>query len=203
MTITKEPLRLSNIKGDLMKMADFYMANRMDARLGFTFPVVMIAVIIGVLTKSFWIGLALSTLSYFDIARYIRDVRAYRNTKAQILGAIERGDISISVETLSHIAEETIYEPYTAGTREAHRRSYKVVTMFYFEGGGSWRLPRVDKHYAWSKNYYMSTAGLLNSSTQGEDFFFVCLQGNYDIAYIYPCDRFELGELKTGKEDGI
>jgi len=202
--MTKEPLRLSNIKGDLMKMADFYMANRMDARLGFAFPIVMIAVIIGVVTKSFWIGLALSTLSYFDIARYIRDVRAYRNTKAQILGAIERGDISVSVETLSHIAEETVYEPHTVGDgSHSYRNAMKTVRIFYFEGGGSWRLPRVDKHYDWSKDYYMSTSGLLNSSTQGEDFFFVCLQGNYDIAYIYPCDRFELGELKTGKKDGI
>ena len=202
--MTKEPLRLSNIKGDLMKMADFYMANRMDGRLGFVVPIVMIAVIIGVVTKSFWIGLAISTLSYFDIARYIRDMRAYRNTKAQILAAIERGDISVSVETLSHIAEETIYEPHTVGCHvHARRYAMKTVTMFYFEGGGSWRLPRVDKHYAWSKDYYMSPSGLLNTSTQGEDFFFVCLQGNYDIAYIYPCDRFVLGELKTGQEDGI
>ena len=202
--MTKEPLRLSNIKGDLMKMADFYMANRMDGRLGFVVPIVMIAVIIGVVTKSFWIGLAISTLSYFDIARYIRDMRAYRNTKAQILAAIERGDISVSVETLSPIAEETIYEPHTVGCHvHARRYAMKTVTMFYFEGGGSWRLPRVDKHYAWSKDYYMSPSGLLNTSTQGEDFFFVCLQGNYDIAYIYPCDRFVLGELQTGQEDGI
>ena len=202
--MTKEPLRLSNIKGDLMKMADFYRANRTDVRLGFAVPIIMIAVILGVVTKSVWVGLALSTLSYFDIARYIRDMRAYRNTKAQILGAIERGDISVSVETLSHIAEETIYEPYTMSVGgEAHRSNWKTVRMFYFEGGGSWRVPRVEKHYAWSKDYYMSPSGLLNTSTQGEDFFFVCLQGNYDIAYIYPCDRFELGELKTGQEDGI
>jgi hypothetical protein len=75
--------------------------------------------------------------------------------------------------------------------------------MFYFEGGGSWRVPDVNRHYAWSEDYYMSPMGLINSSTEGEKFFFVCLQGYYDIAYIYPCDRFELGELKTGREDGI
>ena len=202
--MTKEALKLSNIKSDLMKMADFYMANRMEVRLGFALPVIMMAIIIGILTKSVWIGLAISALSVLDIARYIRDERAYRNTKAQILGTIERGDISVSVETLSHIAEETIYEPHTVGNgSHSYRNAMKTVTMFYFEGGGSWRLPRVDKHYAWSKDYYMSPSGLLNTSTQGEDFFFVCLQGNYDIAYIYPCDRFVLGELQTGQEDGI
>jgi hypothetical protein len=200
----KEALKLANIKSDLDRMADFYMSNRMDVKLGYAIPIVFLAVIIGILTKRVWIGLIISLFSVFDILRFIQDVQAYRNTKQLIKATVERGDISISVETLDHIAEETIYEPYTTGVRgEAHRRNWKTVRMFYFEGGGSWRVPDVNRHYAWSEDYYMSPAGLCNSSTEGEKFFFVCLQGYYDIAYIYPCDRFELGELKTGREDGI
>jgi hypothetical protein len=200
----KEALKLSNIKSDLDRMADFYMSNRMDVKLGYAIPIVFLAVIIGILTRRVWIGLIISLFSVFDILRFIQDVQAYRNTKQLIKATVERGDISISVETLDHIAEETIYEPYTTGVRgEAHRRNWKTVRMFYFEGGGSWRVPDVNRHYAWSEDYYMSPMGLINSSTEGEKFFFVCLQGYYDIAYIYPCDRFELGELKTGREDGI
>lgn len=200
----KEELKLANIKSDLMKMADFYMSNRMDVKLGYVIPIVMLAVIIGILTKRVWIGLVISLFSVIDIIRFIKDVQAYRNTKALIEAAVKRGDISVSVETLDHIAEETIYEPYTTNAGgEGHRRNWKTVRMFYFEGGGSWRVPNVTEHYAWSKDYYMSPSGLVNSSTQGENFYFICLQGYYDIAYIYPCDRFDLGELKMGNEEGI
>ncbi len=199
----KETLKLSNIQIDLTRMADFYMSNRMDFRLPYILSITLIAVILGFGTQRVWVGLLIFSLSFLALVPFIRDLRAYRNTKQLIKGAIERGNISVSVETLSHIAKEMIYEPYTASVGgEGRRRNYKEVTMFYFEGGGSWRPPEFGTHYSWSQDYQLSPRGLLNTSTQGEQFFFICLQGYYDIAYIYPCDRFELGKLKTGGEDG-
>ena len=199
----KEALKLSNIKADLKRMADFYMSNRVDFRLTYIVPIAIIAVMLGILTKRVWVGLLIFSLSSIELIRFARDLRAHRNTMRMISAAIERGDISISVETLSHIAREVIYEPNTASHgNPSYGDETKTVTFFYFEGGGSWRVPSVEKHYSWSQDYYMSQSGLENTSTQGEQFFFICLQGYYDIAYIYPCDRFELGDLKTGREDG-
>lgn len=199
----KEPLKLSNIKADLKRMADFYMSNRVDFRLRYIVPIVIIAVLVGIFTKRVWVGLLIFSLSSIEIVRFFKDLKAHRNTKQMITAAIERGDISISVETLSHIAHEVIYEPHTVvlGGR-GYCDETKTAPFFHFEGGGSWRVPSVEKHYSWSQDYYMSQSGLENTSTQGEQFFFICLQGYYDIAYIYPCDRFELGNLKTGREDG-
>lgn len=206
----KEALKLANIKSDLDRMANFYMYRYQDRHFEIVLSLTLVALILGIYTKRLWIGLAVFALAIYPLVQLIRAVLAYYRTKAQIKAAIERADISISVETLDHIVEETIYEPHAAeiGGR-MYRHSLKTVKRFYFAGGGSWCLPGFsyrgawDTHYAWSKDYYMSSAGLCNSSTEGEKFFFVCLQGYYDIAYIYPCDRFELGELKTGHEDGI
>lgn len=200
----KEALKLANIKADLKKMADFYMSNRVDFRLTYIVPITMIAVLMAILTKRVWVGLLIFSLSSIEVVRFIRDLRAHRNTMRMISAAIDRGDISISVETLSHIAREVIYEPHTAVSyrNQAYLDETKTVAFFHFEGGGSWRVPSVEVHYPWSQDYYMSQTGLENSSTQGEKFFFICLQGYYDIAYVYPSDRFELGELKTGREDG-
>ena len=200
----KETLKLSNIKADLNKMADFYMSNRLDFRFTYIVPIAILAVMLGILTQRVWVGLLVLSLSSIEVVRFIRDWIAHRNTVKMVKEIIERGDISISVETLSHIAREVIYEPHTTGSyrNQGYLDETKTVAFFHFEGGGSWRVPSVETHYSWSQDYYMSQSGLENSSTQGEQFFFVCLQGYYDIAYIYPCDRFELGELKTGLEDG-
>lgn len=200
----KEKLKLANIKADLKRMADFYMSNRVDFRLTYIVPITMIAVLMAILTKRVWVGLLIFSLSSIELIRFVRDLKAHHNTMQMISAAIDRGDISISVETLSHIAREVIYEPHTTVSyrNQGYGDETKTVAFFHFEGGGSWRVPSVEVHYSWSQDYYMSQSGLENSSTQGEQFFFVCLQGYYDIAYIYPCDRFELGELKTGREDG-
>ncbi len=199
----KETLKLANIKADLKRMADFYMSNRVDFRLTYIVPIAIIAVMMAVFTKRVWVGLLIFSLSSIEVVRFARDLKAYRNTMRMISAAIDRGDISISVETLSHIAQEVIYEPHTASHgNQGYLDETKTVPFFYFEGGGSWRVPEVQAHYPWSGDYYMSSSGLVNTSTQGEKFFFICLQGYYDIAYVYPCDRFELGELKTGREDG-
>ena len=108
---------------------------------------------------------------------------------------LQRGDISISIEELSHITRETIHEPHfvRSGTR-IRRASTREVTMYYFMSGGSWRCPNLSKHYEWSKEYYLSSQGLENISIQGDKFYYVALQGHHDISYVYPCKLFRLDE---------
>ena len=43
-----------------------------------------------------------------------------------------------------------------------------------------------------------------NISLQGDEFFYISLQGYYNVAYIYPCKLFELDETLKGKlSDGL
>lgn len=154
----KEKLKLANIKADLKRMADFYMSNRVDFRLTYIVPITMIAVLMAILTKRVWVGLLIFSLSSIELIRFARDLKAHHNTMQMISAAIDRGDISISVETLSHIAREVIYEPHTTGSyrNQGYGDETKTVAFFHFEGGGSWRVPSVETHYSWSHDYYMS-----------------------------------------------
>jgi hypothetical protein len=104
---------------------------------------------------------------------------------------LERGEISIGVEKLSSIRQEEIYEPHHIGRRA---QTTKTVTFYYFESGIQWREPSIARHYQWSKEYYISSKGLENISISGDEFYYVVLQGNPDIAYIYPCKNFVLDE---------
>ncbi len=185
----KEKLQLSNIAKDLKDIAFFDLSNVDDWRLSYIMPITLIAVLMGFFTKKIWIGLLIFSFAAYHIVRYAIEYKKYKAKKKAIIAVIDRGDISISVEKLSHIAEETVYEPYA---HLGHSHSAKVATLFYFVSGGSWRLPTFSKHYEWSKDYYISSQGLVNVSVSGDEFFFISLQGHYDIAYIYPCKFFEL-----------
>ena len=105
------------------------------------------------------------------------------------MSLIEQGEISISNEVFRNIAHETIYEPHRVGRRASVT---KMITVYYFNGGSSWRVPDVDKHYAWSHEFYISSKGLANISIVGDEFYFVSLQAHPEIAYIYPCKNFAL-----------
>ncbi len=109
-------------------------------------------------------------LSY--IYHYVIAYREYKAQKKELSHAFDRGDISISLERLSHISEETIYEPHMEH-RYAYKpgmRDTKEVKFYYFSAGRSWRVPSTDCHYKWSKDYYLTTMGLLNISVEGNEF---------------------------------
>jgi len=191
----KEELKLDNIKHDLKTVLNFQILNVSDWRFSYIIPITLLAVMIGILLKNILAGLFIFSFAAYHIVRFFMEYKNYKAKKNAIEEAIARGDISISIERLSHIAVEVIYEPHF---RLKHSHAAKEVTFFYFASGSSWRIPAVRTHYGWSKDYYTSTEGLKNISISGEEFFYISLQGNYDIAYIYPCDFFTIdGELKS------
>lgn len=192
----KETLSLSGISRDLGIIADMQISNVGDWRLSYIVPMTTAALLLGVLLKNFWIGILIFSVAAYHIVRYVSECKDYRGKKNAIRCIIDRGDISISVEKLSHISHETIYEPHSHGhiSRNRHAHLTKEVTFYYFMSGGSWRVPKVDKHYTWSKEYYMSSRGLENISIQDDEFFYISLKGNPYIAYIYPCKIFALDE---------
>ena len=191
----KETLLLSNIKKDLKIIIKFQMDNLGDWKLSYIVPFTILSVLLGVFFENVLIALLVFSVAAYHIVRYIIEYRDCSIKKKAIMNAIDRSDICISTEKLSHIATEAIYEPHVAGGRMSthkHIAYYKHVTYYYFEAGRRWRVPTVSKHYKWSKDYYLSSQGLENISIPGNEFYFISLKDDHDIAYIYPCKMFEL-----------
>lgn len=185
----KEKITLNAIREDLLKVVKDQISNKSDWRFSYIIPITMIAILISVLFKNIFIGLLIFSVSVYHIVRYVIEFKEYKSNKTAIVSLIERDGISISNEVLDHIANETIYEPHARGRLT---KSIKEITVYYFIGGSSWRVPNVDKHYSWSNEFYLSSNGLENISLAGDEFFLIRLQNYSDIAYIYPCKTFEL-----------
>lgn len=185
----KEVLTIDAIKSDLIKIAEQNIIRDSDRRFVFIIPCFLISVILGVIVKSIFISLPFLLVAIYHAARFITEYRAYRSKRSAVLSTIRRGDVSISIETLSHIADEVMYEPHRIAD---HTKASKTITVYYFEGSSSWRVPWVIKHYDWSKEYYISSKGLENISVKGDEFYFVSLTEHPDISYIYPRKTFML-----------
>lgn len=189
--MTKETLTLDGIRKDLLKIVSEQMSNKEDWRLSFIAPIALLAIFFGILFKDIFIGLLIFSCSGYQIYRYAKEIADCVKKKKMLSLALARGDISISTETLSHIAEEAVLEPRVVAR---HRRSVKFIKVYYFEGGSSWRTILVDKHYSWSREHHITQWGLENISVKGNEFFVVRLQQHQNISYIYPCKLFELDE---------
>ena len=198
----KELLKLSNIRKDLDLVAYCTISNMSDWKLFPVIGAIILAVTLRYYLKNLWISVAISLVAIPYLIAYIKDIKKYRAQKKELTDSLDIGDISITVLKLSHIAAETIYEPHThrnsRRSRHSHRHSTKVVKIYHFVSGSSWRVPDVSTHYEWSNQYSLSSQGLENISVSGNEFYYVTLQGYSDISYIYPCKFFELdSELKV------
>ena len=196
----KEKIVLGAIKQDLLKIVKFQLLNKSNWRFSYIVPITLLAVTVGTLLKNVFVGLLVFSVAAYHIVRYVIEYRKCKKSKNAIISIIGRGEISVSTETLRHIAREIIYEPHNGwgnfllSSVFAKTHLTKTVTVYHFNGEASWRVPTVDKHYSWSREFYMSSKGLENISIVGDEFFFVRLQNHPDIAYIYPCKNFELDE---------
>jgi hypothetical protein len=187
----KEMLTMAGITEDLRKVAWFKLSRLEDWRMSYIIPIAGLALFVGIYFKKIVIALLIFSIAAYHIVKYIREAIEYVTQKKALAALVDRGDISISIEKFSHIADETIYEPHTTG--RGHTNNYRDVKMFYFESGVSWRMQSY-WHYEWSKEYYLSAEGLINTSVGGNEFFYITLKGEHDISYIYPCKLFELDE---------
>jgi len=190
----KEKLTLPAIKKDLITVFNIQTARRGEIYLALILPITVVAVFLTILMESIGIGLLIFAANIYPIICHVREKKELRAKRRAVLKATERGELSISIQKFSHIAQETIYEPWI-GRHGSH--STKNCRFFYFEGGLSWRIYNLGMHYHWSKHFYLSTQGLENLATAGSEFFFIRLQEHQEIAYVYPCKLFELDESLT------
>lgn len=183
----KELLKKENIREDLLKVIEERKDIHWEWRLCYIAPLISLALLICLVWCQPWLGLLVFLPAVYHIVRLILALREIRARKKEILTQLDRGDLTISEEVLSHIAEENVHEPHR-GFRHAH--STKMVHTYYFRSGASWRKCATEKHYAWSKLYNLSPAGLENTSVAGNTFYYVRLQSDGDIGYIYNKKMF-------------
>jgi len=185
----KETITIEAIRSDLIKIAKYQVNDQADWRFSYILPFTALSIFLGVVTKNVLIAIAVFGAAAYHIVRFLMEYKKYKAKKKAILSVIERGEISVSTEIFSHIANDVIYEPHKVGRRVA---ATKTVKLFHFSSGSSWRVPRFTTHYEWSKEYDTCTKGLENLSIKGDEFYFISLQRYHDIAYIYPCKNFTL-----------
>ena len=186
----KELVTIDNIKHDLLLSIRSNYVNKSEWRISVAISITLLAIITGFLLKNIWIGLVIFIPALYQIIRYIIAEKKFKRKVRVAEDAVNRGEFIISLETLDKVREETIYEPHS-GYR-GRTNLTKDVCFFYFASGIKWRMPRVAKHYEWSKEYYISSEGLNNTSVSGNEFYFVKLESDPKISYIYNSKFFEL-----------
>ena len=185
----KDKITLSAVKEDLLKQERFALRERVRYRLCAIIPFALFASVIALGVNHPIVGAAVALIAAYQSIRLLIEYLKYCNRKKAIRFIMVREDVSISTEVFSHVAEEIVFEPHLVGTR---LHLSKVISKYYFKNGIGWRAPLGYTHYEWSKNYNVTPKGLENISISGDGFYYIHLQGNTDIAYIYPCKNFEL-----------
>ena len=197
----KEKITLAAIKQDLLKNIRSMLLVRIEARLLFIIPFTLISLLLYPITYNVYVCLAVFTLALYHIVRFMIEYVELKKKKNAVIRVMLRGGLSVTTETLSHIAKDDVYEPnrrffHKVGDwRYSGTRSSREITVFHFRGGSSWRVPsKLYEHYSWSNELYTTSQGLENISLMGDEFFFIKLKSDPSVAYIYPCKNFDLDE---------
>ena len=189
----KETLTLENIKKDLHRVAFNTLSNQEEMRMVYIIPLTIGAIFLGILFNNLLIGLLVFSGVPYHLYYYVIEHKEYKTTQEALMRALDRCNISIDAVKLERVTKETVYEPHYVGY-QGNTRATREVTVFYFEAGSSWRAPNVSRHYRWSREFHLSRRGLENIAVEGNEFFYISLQGYPDVVYVYPCKLFELSE---------
>ena len=192
----KEELKHENIVSDLLKNERWRGARDSEHREVYLLPLLTIAVTLWIFTKTFWIGAIPFFGAIYPAVLLARDIRSMQERKRRILA----GDYTIVVETLSHITEETIYEPHVGrsvfGRSNVH--ATRTASFFYFSTH-KWRVQ--GNNYEWSEEYPLSYQGIMNVSLEGDSFYVVSLEPDDEAGCVYPCKYFVCPPT-LGKKNG-
>lgn len=190
----KEKITLDNIKEDLEFFADLNMSRKPGTLVVLLLTLAFIlAFMAGMIVRSFLTGLLVMVIaSIYPTVRLILEKSKRKKMQNTVRSVSTREEISISVEELSHVSEETASAPSWTGS---HRR-VKLNYVWHFTSGAEWVKPLYfSGFFPWSKEYSLGEAGFIATSVAGDKFYYVSLQSDPDINFIYPCKFFELDEM--------
>lgn len=193
----QEALSYMQIRNDLMLIDKHKKSIQIMWRMNYIIGFGMLSVILSIRPLIFfqWM-LPLPVVIYHAVLLYLW-MKQHRPIERALRQAEGMDAFSVSLEKLTRIVDETVYEPHL-GTRRFH--SHSIVREMYFYSGASWRIPPVKKHYRWSDACCMSSQGLENTSVSGDEFYLISLKHESSVAYIYNTKFFRLREEKSGPD---
>ena len=128
-------------------------------------------------------GLIPLMLMFYQLAKLLDTVFVvYKKENA----LIEKADFTVYEDTLKKIEEAWIYEPH--GSR--YSMNHKTVYMYHFSDD-TVRLYNLKRHYAWSKDFYLSTPGVEQTSLEGDEFYLVRMNTDKKTVYFYNKKFFD------------
>lgn len=190
----KEILTYGNVLSDLLEAE---MLRHKKATEGNKYRIgsfLMYAVVVGILSKTLWVGLVISLGAVYHAVMLSRKTKEHKSNMA----SLRRGGFTVDTDILSHISDESIVEPHLGGlSRSKKMTRYKRVTYFYFNNC-RFRLCFF-RGFKWSREYYLSVGGLKNISLAGDEFYVAVRASDGEVGQIYPKKLFDYdreGETK-------
>lgn len=186
----KEKITLDNIKEDLEFFADLNMSKKAGVYVALLILAFILAFIAGMIVRSFLTGLLVMVIaSIYPTVCLILEKSKRKKMQNTVRSVSTRKDISISVEELSHVSEETASRPSWSGSG----RRVKLNYVWHFTSGAEWVKPvYLSGFFLWSKEYSLGESGFITTSVAGNKFYYVSLQSDPDINFIYPCKFLSL-----------
>lgn len=187
--MTKEKITLDSIKHDFCVVAKYKFFFYSQGGFALFICAAPLTVLLNIFAISMvkyitYFCLPIYLLCVYFIVVYLSGYSKYRKNKKAIRSLWMREQISISTERFSHKSEKRI--------RHGGTSFGKWIYKYNFKSGASWEIPMVIKHYAWSPEARFSTNGIDNITSEDDEFIFVRMQDDPEIAYVYPCEVFEL-----------
>lgn len=180
--MTKEILTKENIQKDVLA----YVKRRPSPIYTYFLDILLTSIILVIIFAVFvsWkhalVFLILPIFALLGFAPRMREEARERKAALQ-------GEYTVIKDKLSHVDEETIHEPRSAG---GHRQTIQSARFLYFPSG-QWRI--TSPNYTWSKTFYMSGQGIENTSLVGDEFYLVILHSTQEICAVYNTKFFVYG----------
>ena len=182
----RETLKYGNVLSDLLEAE---ILRHKKATEGNKFRIgsfLMYAVVIGILSKTLWVGLVISLGAVWHAVVLSMKIREHKSNMASLRG----GGFTVDTDAFSHLSDESIVEPHLGGlSRSKKMTRYKRVTYFYFNNC-RFRLCFF-RGFEWSREYYLSVGGLKNITAAGDEFYVAVRACDGEVGQIYPKKLFE------------
>jgi len=186
----KETLTNERIRKDLLNVVECRSSNHAEWRFTFIVPFTGIALLIGLITRNIPLALFLFAPAVYHIVRLIISIRKNRQTGKKLRESVRSEDFAVSIEKLSRIGVETIYEPNGLLMERGRDHTHKTVMILYFQSGLQWRVPETDEHYGRS-SYDPLRPKAIDFPLEGEnEFYFAVLKEDREISYAYSTSQF-------------
>ena len=187
----KELLTEKRVRMDLVRILEARRGRLLAWRLFYIVPGVPLAVLLGFLFDSVWIGLLALCYTVYHAVCLASEQRRHSKLGCQLFGGLGGGALTVTRERLSEIAEESVFDHHR-GLR--HHHTVRSARFFEFASGKRWRVTAVGVPESRSAMPDALPAGGGCTAVLGDEFYLVTMTDDPEIGMLYSTLEFELGE---------